>query len=986
MQKKIYVLLMVQGLLCAVAHATVSSEKVTGVQFGPTAFFARQDSVDPEFFLGVSKIDTKQQQATTEIDNKTYALSSLSLSNGTAVLTPLAKQVGSVTEGETATATESLYGKTLDNMVLLDQKYPVVTVFDAQVETPSTTIFAEMDPDNGGSVSSITGLTDAAGTEIDQSIIALAASNNYIFAAVTEAGKELSESTNAGVAVIKYDPAAETPFEVWNAPDFFSEDTAKATKLNVSAEAALMAFAAEDEPSPITDALIGNHVAMHWDQDLQRLYLGLSDVKRDSAKNAGGVIAVLMGYVEKDKVLTDQDKAFKLRSVVSNPKKELFFGVDRVENKNVRDRILGFYADGTLKKPNAKNNGDDNISVQVPYIKTMHTSTDKYYLIINSSIIAAPQALLPGGMMVFDAQDSVYALPLIPQNDSANSGVLSAVDQTDGGIIKLDKDKKYASPSAFDEMPTSGLDAVKIGGSNPLSGANLTTLFVEGDTVYMGLAGGTKNADKGLFASTAYFNKDGYIRGWTPARRVMGSVKNVYGAGRDTGTGNYYFLSEDDSDGVTATRGYITQWGKSQGAMSGGDEKYSLSAVLEDVFEDEGNVFQAIPFGPNQTPGITYAMLAVLGFNKVVLVQTGEESGGNFVPTEKFTTSNIKKTDGTVDVVQNVFENADDALKKIAPLYCAEVADGNLYVGGYGGVASSSVASSSPLVSAGSFDSFDFGGGNEPVLKITRGQVEKDATVHFLSSKKLYSCKTDGTKISEVAVEKALDLIVAWNGMTDANGKSYGFIATGSGLKKVTITKAGTTLESVGNISGQIVQLQYLSSEKGGYQTVPGMLYALVWDKKISVDSTEKIDDAGATTRTFTRSISDNELAVQMYRFAVDKDGNVDLIDKFDEKIDKDKGPRPFLQLPDFRSGFYTDGSILLYTSPKTLDSADFVRIFPLSYSLSYSNVPADVLNDYSITENLETDSTNFYVGRSGVELATGKMLIPGDWGIRVNE
>ncbi|MFH1831490.1 MAG: hypothetical protein ABH827_01675, partial [bacterium] len=79
------------------------------------------------------------------------------------------------------------------------------------------------------------------------------------------------------------------------------------------------------------------------------------------------------------------------------------------------------------------------------------------------------------------------------------------------------------------------------------------------------------------------------------------------------------------------------------------------------------------------------------------------------------------------------------------------------------------------------------------------------------------------------------------------------------------------------------------------------------------------------------------------------------------------------------------DGSSVYYTASKSIDNADFARVFPLSYTKTFTNNPT-VADDLSLMYNLAIDDSSYYIGRGGIEPASGKKYFCGDFGIRVNE
>ncbi len=151
-------------------------------------------------------------------------------------------------------------------------------------------------------------------------------------------------------------------------------------------------------------------------------------------------------------------------------------------------------------------------------IRTMHTSTGKVYLIVNGGI----------GNANTDVGNTFFALRYdktdghIVQNNAtraeAGSGVLTR------GTVLADNFTRTLAGNALDGGNTGSL---VIGGIvAPWAAATAASdMEVVGDTVYASLAGAnrTDTIDPGIWASTAMFDKDGVIIGWTRWERVFTS-------------------------------------------------------------------------------------------------------------------------------------------------------------------------------------------------------------------------------------------------------------------------------------------------------------------------------------------------------------------------------------------------------------------------------------------------------------------------------
>ena len=954
MKKKIFFfLIFVFGW--SALHATVTSSVTdpAGFVFNDTVF--APGGTTPTLFLASLK-NPKEN-----INN----LSSFSLATsvtGTAMaqIQPLAGGIpminGEVPEGLTMSPLKG----TIDQLGLFAQTFPLVSLVDPVKKEAMIYLVADLVA-GASLLSNTSAINDAGGNGIDKSIVGLAASDKYIFAAVPQMGKIFSadDGPDRGIAVLE--KLADTPGLRVDDASNVNVMSPKAVRLEVTAAVGQQVsfFDKVDQPDVITKAEIGD-ASLWWDDSLQRLYIGLSRAERDVDTKAGGIWGVSMGYFDKNSN-DEAGGAFTLAPIVNTPKKALFYDGTDPAKINVNDRMIGFFYDGTTKKPAAANNGDDEVSVAINFVRTMNTSTDKHYLIV-SSFIPSSAPFAAGGIIFAAAgdQEGIYALPLIADEineEPDTKGVIAKVG-LDGLPVFDVATKQYTVPTLFADMPTTALGSVKVGGGK-FSTQDLQDLFVAGDSVYVAL-NGLGQESRGIFQSTAIFDKTGFIKSWTQPKRVMGSDVKVFGAGLDTKKGNFYFLSnqDDTASKPVANTGQITQWGD--------DDQKSLTSVLSSIFpQASGGVHQIFSFDA-QTPGFTLGkltMLVAVGLDTVALIESGNAQAGTFTPTAQF--SSVQG-----DPNQNVFVFSNDVLKAIGPLTSAEIALDNtvapapkinVYVGGYGGIAlvqldpmkgvpaAATLSDLQPAIvqaaiTAGGFQKIapDI---SSPVVKIDRGKIG-DQKMYVLTPNKAYVRDLAGAAkgVAPFVVTRGSDLVVNDMGVV---------IATGSGLVKTAGDFTGS-MPVVGG-TGPALQLQYFGAGlNGGIPTAPGTLYALM--------------------------LNGNTTNAQIWRFAVDDAGEVVALDKF---ADAAKTPRLFLDLNQLRTNFATDGTMLFNEFSK--DSANFD--FVLTTSISSASSPAMLADQQSLTSDLGFDlSQNFNVGVIIRDDASGAWLVPGDWGVKVNE
>lgn len=258
---------------------------------------------------------------------------------------------------------------------------------------------------------------------------------------------------------------------------------------------------------------------------------------------------------------------------------------------------------------------------------------------------------------------------------------------------------------------------------------------VVGDTVYVAL-GNARDAshtgESGVFASTAIFHSNGFIRAWTPWRRVMGHADPVAGVALDPTSSRYWYTTTKDvssiadaslpeTDSLDTLR--VTAWGRGHvaAATGAGDAAATtdarLSTVLEKVFGDIGGVYGLYSFGP-ETQGFKerkvsdidvanrheqFSMAVATGNGRVALIKTGkfDPAAGVFKSTTAFNTTG---NDRNVFVFDESTKNyGGKGLSNLGIITCAEVSrlpldvvadpvnpqnrNGFLFVGGTEGVA-----------------------------------------------------------------------------------------------------------------------------------------------------------------------------------------------------------------------------------------------------------------------------------------------------------
>lgn len=871
--------------------------------------------------------------------------------------------------------------------------FPVCTV--TAKDTEATTVYLINGANGLAMFKNDDPIADAAGTAIDKSIVGLEASRSAIFAMVPAAGKNFSDNDgiDRGVSIVKAENTKLVP-----AQKAVKLDAMAYNLTNTSATVNLAFYDNADTVgnNAITHAQLGEKVAMYWDDKLKRLFIGL-EARRDSASElnkAGGILNIAVGRFDKANASAPVADVFKISSIVESPSKALFYDTSAVSDpnkKNVIDRVVGFYFDSSSNPPDAKIPFNTDVVLATEMIRTMHTSTGKDYLITLGRMSDGVTTVR-----------EVYALPL--QGVAANPD-----DTTPQKVGTLAKRDFSGPPLTIDDMPLN--TDVRVGGqSGSLSDSvNVTDIFVQGDAVYICLAGltqpvgaaTTQSNQVGIFQSNALFDATGFINGWTPFTRVMGSVARVYGGGLNAKTGSYLFLTETNeadiskpffdpnnpnvyADNISTV--CKTRWGLTNSVNN-------LSGLLASLFPFESLSVHQVNNFDEKTPGFSQdggndhiSVMGAIGYDSVALIQSGKTVGASnlFMPETKFFVNGPN---------QNVFLfDRDPALKKAAPLFYSELArseepnEGWFFVAGCDSVV---------VLRKANGQGFDSGAGLENLSLIDfpgsgysfKELVPTSSTTSFLNLRKImclnrvlyivgkdkiYAVDLEGAaeKFADVPTmnldEQSIDLtglpknaalidFIPLAGSALPTSPEFNnfraLLGTTKGLYIITRDALGNSITREvlidgASIGGPVIQLQYLSRTKG-VPSAQGNLYL----------------------------VSSNPFALTKKALFLRFDVNANLTDQFVFPIQHNQGLVAFYN--DFRPNFFVDGSTLIHTRGKHFGNTDYMVAQARSELSNDINVP--------LTSQLLLTSANKYVGVLGRESASGALYIPGDWGLRAN-
>ena len=851
---------------------------------------------DKEFLIGTNAYylgaRNKDQGAASVVHS--YVITNTS----TAILN-IAPETTKINGAETATD-NPLYNANISGFAAMGTSLVVSTSTHNEEYTATPSGFNQLlckisDVNAGSTISVNTVFLNDINGDNTYSITAIEATPAHIFAAVE--GTNATGFTNAGIALVYESANVLTPLNaVTGAVGNLAKDLSEAWSTNQSVVA-------------IND--------LHWDVATSRLYVALN-ITRASAAATAQLSGLLVGRLTAGTI--NYKIEFEPAITLS------LFPV------NDATRIVGFRQDNTTANRCA-----------IHKVKTMHTSTNKSYVIVNGDV---------GTATSFETY--VYALPMVRQEYSDSTALTVA---NVGKIAKLTDQRTPVAAAADMTLKTHA--AAKVGQGVAVD--NIEDMFVLGDTVFVCLAGSTADK-KGIFQSTAVFETDGLIRTWTPWQRVMGSTDNVYGGMLDYATGNYWYLSGSSNSNKDTIK--VTMWGQGDSDLLG----QLCTTLPTELPQTYAGVHQLFDFDEKTTGFVTdeFSMMVATGYQKVVVIQSGKDDTV-FTPLagSEFNSTNFATN-------TRVFETT--AIQNIGPVCCAEISrtsgatEGWIFVGGYGGwgVLRNSTSgngwdASTGLSALSTLDTLSF----KKIGTITqiRKLATNSTTLYILNPSGLYKITmsaanfkdsattsptlvTSPTNISELASDDSLlDFMICGN---------FGVLATTNGLFKINLTTEVVTeiLSSESNSLGPVMHLSYTSTARGGDNT-SGNLHALA--SNISTDlSTVVRFNIDSTSYTFSAITECKDTAA-----ASNKDY--------------------YLPFGTFRTSYFTDGALAFNTLPKHFGDTTFLNMTNM-----YSNRTAIRNSIKSI--NLDLASTAYNIGTPVRNSASGAFIIPGDWGMRINE
>ncbi len=403
---------------------------------------------------------------------------------------------------------------------------------------------------------------------------------------------------------------------------------------------------------------LGSDVEMHFDRELGRLYIAMNVTAGAGASD--GARAVMVGSLTQGRLALSPiapDSAF------------------------AGDQIIG--TRGPLSK------------ATIYKVRTMQTRTHLRYLVVVGGT---------GGSD--DLRSRVFALPLV---DNIKAQVYDASKPAEGENVKPSIHGTLAnvnslpvtifgagSPQSFqarvfsepatspDQLYSMSSPTAAVGGQALLPGP-ITDIVVRGDAVFVSTEAAGNGLEPGIFFSQALFDTTGRISGWTNWRRAAAGGEAVREFTLDSFTGSFWYMPVSNS---TVQSVFRTTW------TNGSDD---LGSFMVNEFNFRQGGVQGLFDFPFTTPSFSttinnrISVQAMTGYKKVVLLQTGADSGGFFGPATNLTA--YHSTDGTLSQFQGApaLSLSGGVLDQLGPLNSAVVltdgVDGWFIVGGSCGVA-----------------------------------------------------------------------------------------------------------------------------------------------------------------------------------------------------------------------------------------------------------------------------------------------------------
>jgi hypothetical protein len=631
----------------------------------------------------------------------------------------------------------------------------------------------------------------------------------------------------------------------------------------------------------------------------------------------------------------------------------------------------------------------------------MDTTTARSLLIVNGGVVSASIA---NG----NARNQIYALPLVRTSVEADGSSTITNKEAIGKLAQFGTNKLVSGAAT---MPLATDARVLVGGGVlPIASTqNVQTLFVSGDAVFAGVAGngGVRDAanDTGIFYSQALFDQDGNVIDWTPWHRVMGSIDSVYAGGFDVNIAQAQFMYLTQTNGVNNTI-KLTEWGRgSSDGLLGGTSDDALVGFVELLTREfpssVGGVSRLFDFD-NATAGLVpvgttgnLSFMVACGNQKVALIETGAHNGTRFTPhAGDFATDLVRGTSGSAPqpgANTRVMLISGGALDTLGPISCAEVSrvglaasttNGWLFVGGPGGVAVLSTAAGAGWNTVTGLASH-FSGITSSMSFKRLGTITNVRTLacdgsflYILTDDTLYRLPLTAANFSTAGATAIAPTILARStnfGGTFADvviSSKLALLATSNGLFRV----------------GDGANIATVASEAAALWTEVSFNTGISGAEAISLGAVERLvpvfraDGSFATGgNLYVVRGGQNRFFGSVVRYNIANTSATVVSSGTVTQIMEIATTRMLFDFGAFRTHFATDGAVAFQQLSENFELKDFLRVYPVASYLADNNSRGKAID-------LDVDELATFVGPIVRSFASGAWVVPGDFGIRVNE
>jgi len=628
----------------------------------------------------------------------------------------------------------------------------------------------------------------------------------------------------------------------------------------------------------------------------------------------------------------------------------------------------------TKMAPDASVAADSIIATNTPsqqvtayYIKTMKTTMLLWYLIVCGGV-GDPTTV----------KRKVFALPLLSSTGllaQKNAVPVTEFLATDPHVLV---GRYLVTPPAVAGDLFTSTDTQALVGGGDLPG-DATALFVGHDAVFASVGVSDTNFQAGVFYSQALFDSVGRVKGWTNWQRVSGNALLTWGSYFDNRLGNFWLLTGTDASTVTTVQ--RTSWG---------NQKTNLAFTAGNyITKPEGGVQGLSDFAYSNTafsqvPGQRLAVTLMTGYQKVIIAQTGSDNGSLLFGPQLAANPLFDSSDGTLAGFSsgvNTLQMTGGALSQLGAITSAAVVSDGVYgwfvVGGTGGVAVLAHADGTgwPIGLQSGFVGLDATMSWKKIgnYAAVRKVIGDSGNLYILTQKSLQSMQVSAGNFAQASpvssvLAQAGELPNGLNSfLSDVQvSGSFAVLATSSGLLRVGNNANITTATNSGQVGWVFVTLP----ESVGPVT-----------RLLPISTTGVAQDFATAGNLYVVNACVSRDQTRIYRFTVDLSGTItdttltQLPDYFIQGYQSF-----FINIGEYRNFLTFDGSIFALSRSRYKDEPLFFELLGPTW-VKRTGVSA-VKNAIKVVN----EPTSFSVGGTIRSSASGAWLVPGDFGLIVNE